>query len=38
MSESPLAGAGKQTGIRAGPGAAGPSLAMRRHAMMFGLF
>ncbi len=37
MSESPLAGAGKKTGIGAGPCAAGPSLAMRWHAMMFGL-
>ena len=37
MSESSLAGAGKKTGIRAGPCTAGPSLAMRRHAMMFGL-
>jgi hypothetical protein len=29
--------ASKKTGVRAGPCAAGSSLAMRRHAMMFGL-
>src|SRR6266704_5997111 len=37
MSASPLASAGKKTGVRAASRAAGPGLAMRRHAMMLGL-
>src|SRR5882672_1215196 len=37
MSGSPRASVGKKTGVRAASRAAGPGLAMRRHAMMLGL-
>ena len=37
VSGSPFAGVGKKTGVGAASRAAGPGLAMRRHAMMLGL-